>query len=242
MKKTLYFCRQSAILGEFDRSFGEKDAPWQEKCPVLWRKWYFGEEMSYSGKKSVSLWEKNSNVWEENGLRLFKMPYFLEKMLHICVEDVVFLERSIESYHRKTEWAGLKRTSRIMEFEPLCYVQCRQPLEHPFLLHFDAEGLQPSWLETCQPSSFWFLAQKEVPDELLACKPPSFWFSHQKDPCFLCCAPASHLPIELRASQEFAILLHFGPAKSLSYWVSCADNLSLIHFCPTSKVHLGFGP
>ena len=97
VKKTLYFCRQSAILGEFDRSFGEKDAPWQEKCPVLWRKWYFGEEMSYSGEKSVSLWEKKSDVWEENGLLLLKIPYFLEKMF-ICVEDVVFSEEIKESY------------------------------------------------------------------------------------------------------------------------------------------------
>jgi len=34
---------------------------------------------------------------------------------------------NIKQNHRITEWPGLKRTTMIIEFQPLCYVQGHQP-------------------------------------------------------------------------------------------------------------------
>ena len=56
-------------------------------------------------------------VWEENSILWLKMPCFSEANVFICVEDVVLLERSIESDHSKTGWPGLKRTSRATEIQ-----------------------------------------------------------------------------------------------------------------------------
>ena len=75
-------------------------------------------------------------VWEENSILWLKMPCFSETNVFICVEDVVLLERSIESDHRKTEWPGLKRTSRTTEFQRRrLSAQGRQPVDRAAQSH-----------------------------------------------------------------------------------------------------------
>ena len=68
-------------------------------------------------------------VWEENIILWLKMPCFSESNVFICVVDVVVLEGSIGSDHRKTDWPGVKRTSRTTEFQRRrLRAQGRQPV------------------------------------------------------------------------------------------------------------------
>ena len=45
------------------------------------------------------------------------------------------LRRKVGTYHRIIEWPGLKRTTMVIEFQPPCYVQDRQPPDHAAQSH-----------------------------------------------------------------------------------------------------------
>ena len=113
------------------------------------------------------------------------------------------------------------------------------------------------------PSQFWhnkrpsFCISTQAASSLLDSKPASllpsafrhtetspFWVSGLQAPFLLGFTPERPLlsafhtskpPSQTLAAQQFAFLLPSGLAKSRSYWVFCAQNLSLIHFCPKTS-------
>ena len=105
------FCgRKHGIWGREVVFCGEKDPILGRRCPTSGRKVVSWESrVCILGRKVVRCGRNYHVVWEENSILWLKMPCFSETNVFICVEDVVLLERSIESDHRKTEWPGLKK-------------------------------------------------------------------------------------------------------------------------------------
>ena len=112
--REVVFCgRKHGIWGREVVFCGEKDPILGRRCPTSGRKVVSWESrVCILGRKVVRCGRNYHVVWEENSILWLKMPCFSETNVFICVEDVVLLERSIESDHRKTEWPGLKRSSR----------------------------------------------------------------------------------------------------------------------------------
>ena len=96
------------------------------------------------GREEVFSGRKKSYAGEKNGILLLKMSYFVEENIcgwFFCEEHVLFLERILESYHRMTEWPGLKRTTILIQFQPpaLCRVT-NQQTRLPRALYFWEEN------------------------------------------------------------------------------------------------------
>ena len=130
--REVVFCgRKHGIWGREVVFCGEKDPILGRRCPTSGRKVVSWESrVCILGRKVVRCGRNYRVVWEENSILWLKMPCFSETNVFICVEDVVLLERSIESDHRKTEWPGLKRTSRTTEFQRRrLSAQGRQPVD-----------------------------------------------------------------------------------------------------------------
>lgn len=127
--------------------------------------------------------EKTSYLLAGSGILATKRRIFGRKVIR-GGGNALPLERIVEPYHGMIEWPGLKRTTVIMEFELPCCVQCRQPLDHAFLLRFDLKpasllDLKPSSL---LPSGFW--CRKNCLMSFWPASPLRFGFHTRKTPAF----------------------------------------------------------
>jgi len=91
----------------------------------------------------------------------------------MCFTEIL---TSVWKHHRIIEWPGLKRTSKIIEFQPPCYVQGRQPLHQAAQSHIQP-GLeclqgwgihnpQPPFLSESQNTSGWSMLAQKYREEL----------------------------------------------------------------------------